>query len=101
MSLENVYDTEMQSTLLNPLRRKLGPAYADCTYDNKTSHYLIVSKGVTACTPPPPRKNTGLWKRNTREIRLYRAKKDCPTKRSYRGCCLSSQAAQAVDGGEN
>jgi hypothetical protein len=41
VSLENVHDAEVLPTLLNPLRRKLGPVYADGAYDSKASHQLI------------------------------------------------------------
>ncbi len=61
VSLENVHDTEVLPTLLNPLRRKLGRVYADGAYDSKASHRLIARKGETACIPP--RKNAGLWKK--------------------------------------
>ncbi len=61
VSFENVHDAEVLPTLLNPLRRKLGRVYADDTYDSKASHQLISRKGATACIPP--RKNTGLWKK--------------------------------------
>ena len=61
VSLENVHDAEVQPTLLNPLRRKLGRVYADGAYDSKASHQLIAGKGATACIPP--RKNAGLWKK--------------------------------------
>ncbi len=49
VSLENVHDAQMLSTLLNPLRRKLGRVYADGAYDSKASHQLIACKGATAC----------------------------------------------------
>ena len=61
VSLENVHDTEVLPTLLNPLRRKLGTIYADGAYDSKASHQLIASKGGAACIPP--RKNAGLWEK--------------------------------------
>ncbi|MFQ1894637.1 IS5 family transposase [Aeromonas veronii] len=61
VSLENVHDAEVQPTLLDPLRRKLGRIYADGAYDSKASHQLIAGKGATACIPP--RKNAGLWKK--------------------------------------
>ena len=61
VSLENVHDTEVLPTLLNPLRRKLGRVYEDDAYDSKASHQLISHKGATACIPP--RKNAGLWKK--------------------------------------
>lgn len=61
VSLENVHDAEVLTTLLNPLRRKLGTVYADGAYDNKASHQLIAHKGATACIPP--RKSAGLWKK--------------------------------------
>ena len=61
VSLENVHDTEVLPTLLNPLRRKLGRVYEDDAYDSKASHQHILRKGATACIPP--RKNAGLWKK--------------------------------------
>jgi hypothetical protein len=42
VSLENVHDTEVLPTLLNPLRRALGTVYADCGYDLKACHELIM-----------------------------------------------------------
>ncbi len=59
--LENVHDAEVQPTLHNPLRSKLGTIYADSAYDRKASHQLIAGKGATACLPP--RKKAGLWKK--------------------------------------
>ncbi len=61
VSLENVHDTEVLPTLLNPFRCKLGCVYADGAYDSKASHQLILRKGATACIPP--RKSAGLWKK--------------------------------------
>ena len=62
VSLENVHDTEVLPTLLNPLRRKLGRVYEDDAYDSKASHQLISRKGPTAACIPS-RKNAGLWKK--------------------------------------
>lgn len=59
VSLENVHDTEVLPTLLNPLRRTLGTVYADGAYDTKACHALIRRKGAMACIPP--RKNAGRW----------------------------------------
>lgn len=59
VSLENVHDAEVLPTLLNPLRRALGTVYADCGYDLKACHELIMRKGAAACIPL--RKNAGLW----------------------------------------
>lgn len=55
VSLENVHDTEVLPTLLNPQRRALGTVYTDCGYDLKACHELIMPKGAAACI------NAGLW----------------------------------------
>jgi hypothetical protein len=41
MSLDNIHDSEVLPTLLNPLRRKLGRVYADGANDSKASYQLI------------------------------------------------------------
>lgn len=61
ISLENVQDTEVLPTLLNPLRHKLNHTYADGAYHSRANYQLITRKVATACIPP--RKNAGLWKK--------------------------------------
>lgn len=61
VSLENIHDSEVLPTLLNPLRRKLDRVYTDCNYDSKASHQLIEHKGETVYIPP--RKYEELWKK--------------------------------------
>ncbi|WP_409010854.1 IS5 family transposase [Aeromonas veronii] len=89
VSLENVHDVEVLPTLLNPLRRKQGRVYANGAYDNKVSHPLISGKGTTTCIPP--RKNSGLWKKGTQEMRpCWRcASKGWRTGRKYQGITVA------------
>ncbi len=61
VSLENVHDAEVLSTLLPPMQCKLEHVYADGAYGRKARHQLISRKGVTDCIPP--RKSAGLWKK--------------------------------------
>jgi hypothetical protein len=45
VSLENVGDTGVLPSLLNPLRRRIGQVSADGAYDIKTCHRLLKKKG--------------------------------------------------------
>jgi hypothetical protein len=72
VSLVNVGDSEVLSTLLNPLRRKVAAVSADGAYDIKICYETLKNKG---CTPLiPPRKNAALWEdgrpRNKAEMPL-------------------------------
>lgn len=59
VSLVNVGDSEVLSTLLNPLRRKVAAVSADGAYDIKICYETLKNKG---CTPLiPPRRNAALW----------------------------------------
>ncbi|MFA0087660.1 transposase [Vibrio sp. 10N.261.51.F12] len=59
VSLVNVGDSEVLSTLLNPLCRKVTTVSADGAYDTKNCHETLEKKG---CIPLIAlRKNAALW----------------------------------------
>lgn len=60
VSLDNVHDSEVLPTLINPLRRKITQVSADGAYDTKHCYTVLQRKGITAFIPP--RKNAGYWR---------------------------------------
>lgn len=59
-SLDNVHDSEVLPTLINPLRRKIKQVSADGAYDTKHCYEVLQRKGITVTIPP--RKNAGYWR---------------------------------------
>lgn len=59
VSLDNVHDSEVLPTLLNPLRRRIEQVSADGAYDTRTCYEVIGQNGAKAVDPP--RENAALW----------------------------------------
>lgn len=59
LTLVNVGESEVFTTLLNPLRRRISAVSGDGAYDTKACHKVLKNKKVKPLIPP--RKNAGLW----------------------------------------